>query len=360
MGAWVVRSGRHGERDQWALDNGVSGAGWKDMPDLTPLTDRNAIASAVEAAFPGAPAGRLINYVGQLYALRHRIVPGDLLVMPLKTTKQIAIGRVTSGYQYLHDQDDPNRRHVVRVDWQRTDLPRAAVKQDLLFTLGSAMSVFAPSKNNAVARLEHLLTQGTDPGGALTVGAAALGGTGLAEGLAAVEPLVDAPLVDEPGVATDIEEVALDQITARIAEDFAGHDLATLIAAILTADGFVCRQSPPGPDGGIDIVAGRGPLGLDSPRVLVQVKSGAGIGSPVVTQLHGVMTTHGADQGLLVAWGGLTKPAREALKNQQLRVRVWEAADVVEAVLRSYDRLPEDIRQAVPLRRVWMLSQGGL
>jgi hypothetical protein len=34
-------------------------------------------------------------------------------------------------------------------------MPRPAVKQDLPLTLGSAMSIFSPSKNNAVARLEH-------------------------------------------------------------------------------------------------------------------------------------------------------------------------------------------------------------
>jgi restriction system protein len=72
------------------------------------------------------------------------------------------------------------------------------------------------------------------------------------------------------------------------------------------------------------------------------------------------MTTHGAEQGLLVAWGGLSKPARDALKNQHLRVRVWEASDVVDAVLRTYDRLPEEIRTKLPLRRVWMLSDGSL
>lgn len=72
------------------------------------------------------------------------------------------------------------------------------------------------------------------------------------------------------------------------------------------------------------------------------------------------MPTHGAEQGLLVAWGGLTKPARDALKNQRLRVRVWEAGDVVDAALRTYDRLPEEIRTQVPLRRVWMLSDAGL
>jgi restriction system protein len=37
---------------------------------------------------------------------------------------------------------------------------------------------------------------------------------------------------------------------------------------------------------------------------------------------------------------------------------VWQAADVVNAVLRTYDRLPEDIRARLTLRRVWMLSDG--
>ena len=99
---------------------------------------------------------------------------------------------------------------------------------------------------------------------------------------------------------------------------------------------------------------------MDSPRLLVQVKSGGQVGAPVVTQLHGVMTTHGADQGLLVAWGGLSKPARDAMKNHQLRVRVWEAADVVDAVLRTYDQLPDDIRTRLPLKRVWMLADAGV
>lgn len=353
--AWVIRSGRYGEREQWALANGFSGGGWREVPNLTACASREDVAKVVETTWPGASVGKRHNFTGQLWALRSRIRPGDLLVMPMKTTKQIAFGRVTGGYQYRTGEAEADRRHVLSVDWQRIDLPRAAVKQDLLFTLGSAMSIFAPSKNNAIARLEHLLMHGTDPGNA------ALNGT--TAKIASISPASDTAVqtdVDEPELAADIEEVALDQITARIAEEFAGHDLATLVTAILTAEGFQCTMAPPGPDGGIDITAGRGPLGLDSPRLLAQVKSGSQIGAPIVTQLHGVMTTHGAEQGLLVAWGGLTKPARDALKNQHLRVRVWEAGDLVDAVLRTYDRLPEEIRTQVPLRRVWMLSDAGL
>ncbi|NMM17242.1 MAG: restriction endonuclease [Cellulomonas sp.] len=355
LDAWVNRAGRFGERDQWALDKGFSGGGWREVPELSRCTSREEVASVVRSAFPGASDGKVNNFTGQLWALRSRINPGDLLVMPLKTTKQIAIGRVTSGYEYRADEPDPDKRHVVRVDWKRTDLPRTNVKQDLLFTLGSAMSIFAPSKNNAVARLEQLLLHGVDPGAA-ALAAKPVYAQSTAEPASVA---ADAADVDEPELAADIEQVAMDRITLRIAEDFAGHALATLVTAILSADGFVCTQAPPGPDGGIDISAGRGPLGLDTPRLLVQVKSGAQIGSPVVTQLHGVMTTHGADQGLLVAWGGLSKPARDSLRNQQLRVRIWEAPDVVDAVLRTYDRLPEEIRTTLPLRRVWMLADGG-
>ncbi|NMH93499.1 restriction endonuclease [Pseudonocardia bannensis] len=345
----MIRSGRYGERDQWALSNGYSGGGWKELPDLTPYTTREQIAKVTAAAFPGAPAGRLHTQAAQLWALRGRIEPGDLLVMPLKTTKRIAMGWVTGGYRYLGDDQPPDCRHVITVDWQITDLPRTAVKQDLLYTLGSAVSIFAPSKNNAIARLEHLLKHGTDPG-AVTQ----LAPPGQAPQATPTTP--DDSGVEDPELATDYEQAAIDQITSRIQEDFAGHELTSLVAAVLEAEGFRCLVSPPGPDSGVDISAGKGPLGLDTPRLIVQVKGGSQIGSPVVSQLQGVMSTYGADQGLLVAWGGLTKQARDLLRHQHLRVRVWEAADVVEAVLRTYDRLPDGIKTQLPLKRIWVLS----
>ncbi|QXJ23794.1 restriction endonuclease [Actinomadura graeca] len=263
----MIRAGRYGERDQWALERGCSGGGWREIPDLTQCTTREEAARVVTRAIPNASNGRLNNAIGQLWALRSRIQPGDLLAMPLKTTKQIALGRVTSGYVYLSEESDPDRRHVVGVEWQRTDLPRTAVKQDLLFSLGSALTIFAPSKNNAVARLEQLLATGSDPGHATFLRPSAP-----SAGMSVAGEETD---VDQPELAADFELAALDQITARIAEEFAGHGLATLISAILTVEGFYCDQAPPGPDGGIDITAGRGPLGLDSPRLLAQVSRAA-------------------------------------------------------------------------------------
>ncbi len=55
---------------------------------------------------------------------------------------------------------------------------------------------------------------------------------------------------------------------------FAGHGLTDLLAEVLQVQGFTgVSQSPPGADRGIDILPGIGPLGMDAPRLTVQVKA---------------------------------------------------------------------------------------
>ena len=36
--AWTIRTGKHGERDDWALSNGLVGGGWIEIPDLTSIS----------------------------------------------------------------------------------------------------------------------------------------------------------------------------------------------------------------------------------------------------------------------------------------------------------------------------------
>lgn len=344
--AWVIRSGRYGERDEWALENSCSGGGWREVPDLSGASSRDDIERIVDDVYAQDSAGARTNYTSQLWALRGRIEVGDLMAMPMKTTREIALGRVTSAYRYLAD-NDPGYRHVVGVDWQRL-VPRSAIKQDLLYTLGSALTIFSPSRHNAVARLEHVLATGEDIGSAGVTPARQPHQT-------STHSQVEPDVVDEPESHPDIDDIARDQISTRIAEEFSGHSFAHLVAELLRAEGFEADEAPPGADGGIDITAGRGLLGLESPKLIVQVKTPQ-IGSEVVAQLNGLVHTHGADYGLLATWAGLTKPARDAVKHQRFRVKVWESKDIVAALLRNYEKLPESITERVPLRRVWMLK----
>jgi restriction system protein len=51
--AWVIRSGRHGERDAWALQSGCSGGGWAEVQDLTGCSTRDDVAHVT--IFSAAP-----------------------------------------------------------------------------------------------------------------------------------------------------------------------------------------------------------------------------------------------------------------------------------------------------------------
>ena len=350
MTAWIVRAGKVGEREDWALRNQIAGAGFHEVADLTGVGTRDAVKAAVLGAYPDDPAGRQFNFAGQLWALRGTIKPGDVVVMPMKTTKKIAVGICSSGYAYRSQESDPDGRHTIGVDWKRTDISRAAVKDDLLNTINGAMTIFQASKNHAEERLRAMIKTGIDPGSAALPPSPPKLPTDLT-------PDDTAPEVVDP-IPAPTMEVIRDRVRTFLVEHFKQHKLTHLIADILRVQGYVCDVSPEGPDFGVDIIAGRGPLGLDSPTLIVECKSEAGqIGVQVLRGLHGTMASHNADQGLLVAWGGLNKPATQSIRTDRLTIAVWDAEAVLDHLFAVYDLLPDETRARLPLKRAWVLDE---
>jgi restriction system protein len=330
MTVWGIRAGRAGEREAWCLENGYAGGGWHEIPSLVEAQSRDDVRAILDGARPEDSVAKRNNNTGQLWGLRS-VQPGDIVVMPMKTTKTLAIGRATSGYEYL-DDPDPGRRHVIRVEWTRDDVPRSAIKDDLLYTLGAFMTIFKASRNEAESRFAEVLEHGVDPGSLATTTVPL---TSKDEDDAA-EQAVSYP------VTVPTLETIRDRVRTHIAENFKGHQLTELVAAILRTRGFVCDVSPPGPDQGVDILAGSGPLGLDSPTLIVEVKSEAGqISAHVVRGLQGAMLSNRAEQGLLVAWGGITKDAGREIRTDRLTMRVWTADDLLDELFDVYDQLPQ-------------------
>ena len=161
--AWLIRAGRQGEREEFAIENSMCGGGWGGLPNLTAVSSRLDLERILRGLSPDWSNHTVGNYVGQLWMLRNQVRVGDLVVMPLKTTSRIALGAVTRPYWYRGDPD-PDKRHVVSVDWKRTDVPRTAVRQDLLNSLGSARTICTITRNDGAWRLHQLLLTGHDPG----------------------------------------------------------------------------------------------------------------------------------------------------------------------------------------------------
>jgi restriction system protein len=160
--AWLVRAGRYGEDEVLALDAGLVVIGWSELPDLGPLSSREDLLDLLRETYPGAPRARLLNWRGQLWAFRGAMAPGDLVALPLKTSGEVAIGRVTGDYAYRPDLP-PTARHVRPVEWLVTDVPRAAIGADLRNTLGAGMTVCEIRRNGGAHRLGALAATGTDP-----------------------------------------------------------------------------------------------------------------------------------------------------------------------------------------------------
>jgi restriction system protein len=343
VSAWIVRHGLNGEHEEWALTTGRAAIGFYEVPDLTSATSKEAVRHVVNTVFPSDPAMRQVNFTSQMWAMRGGIQPGDLVVMPMKTTRKLALGICTTGYEYATD-DSQRGRHTVGVEWKTQDVSRSGIKQDLLNTLNGAMTVFQAKRNNAEERLRAVLDTGVDPGGP-------------DEDVTVDDPTAVADEAVDPTPTITLGAIR-DRVTTFLVENFKEHQLTELIAAILRTEGYVCEVSPPGPDHGVDILAGRGPLGLDSPTLLVEVKSEPGpIASPVVRGLQGAMQQHRADQGLLVAWGGINGPAQREVRTDRLTLRVWDADEIVSRLLTAYDRLPEDMRSRIPLKQAWVLDE---
>ncbi len=339
---FLVRAGSSGEDEEFALENSLLVIGFNEVPSLADAKDYPAVLSLVTRAMTGAKPRAIGNRAGQLWAFAVAMQKGDIVVMPRKRTSQVALGVIDGTYKHQKIRDE--LRHTRAVKWIRTDVARTVFEQDLLYSFGAFMTVCTITRNDAERRIAAVLDGKTDPG--YTAGVPSVKAKGGAQ--------EDVPEAED--ASTDIEQLAQDQITKHIQSHFSGHALSQLVEAVLKAEGWVTRLSPPGADGGVDILAGRGTLGLDQPRLCVQVKSQTSpVDVTVYRTLQGSMQSFKADQGLLVSWGGFNRVVLSEAKQSHFFVRLWDSKDLVESVYRNYERLPAEIQAELPLKRVWML-----
>ena len=339
---WMVRLGRFGEMEQRALSSGELVTGW-DVNDLSAANSRADILRMLEASYPEKASGTLQNWSVQLNQLKNSISDGDLVVVPLKTTGQLAIGRIQGGYFHA-DGTHPGRK----VNWLMTDLPRDAVKQDLLYSLGATQTVCGIARNDASMRFIALAKTRKDPGPSLSLeGSNKFAASG--PGVVSAEAPIEESTVDLP-------QAAQDQLERFIQANFVGHAFTELVAAVLRAQGYQARVSPPGADRGIDIVAGQGSVGFRSPSLVVQVKSGSVVvDQPTIQSLLGCIADTHADRGLIVSWSGINSAVRQRLNELYFRLRVWGREEFLAALLSVYEHLPDEMRAALPLQRIWVV-----
>lgn len=323
---WGIHAGRSGEADVLFREKKFIALGWSKMGNLKNLhADRDSFKADVAAKYPDKNPYAIPGDAGVLFRFVHEMKQGDLVVYPSKIDRQINIGRVDGDYRYdaTLAKDSP---HLRSVKWLKT-LPRTGFSQGALYEIGSALTLFQV-RNHASEFISAM------------------------EGHVAPAPPVGAdPTV--AAVAEDTEENTRDFVLKRLLQELKGHPFAEFVAHLLSCMGYRTRLSPPGPDGGVDIIAHKDELGFEPPIVKVQVKSSeASVSRNEVSDLSGTLGSAN-EFGLFVTLGLFSAPARNFAQGKS-NLRLIDAVEVVDLVLAHYDQLDSRYKGLIPLKRVYV------
>lgn len=344
MAIWLVRAGSHGEYEQKFIQEAHIYVTWDGLDvDLATLPSRDTLSALMSQRYENAKPKTITNWVSQLWPFAHSMQKGDWVVIPLKTQQVIYVGEIVGNYEFVPDGPDPYF-HRRAVKWIGEAIPRSNFAQDLLYSFGAFMTICRIQRNNAESRIRAMQVKGWAP-------------ESIASLIAPKPP--SAVMNDEQleAEARDLEELGQDQIARVIEANFKGHKLTRLVEALLQVQGYTTYRSPEGADGGADILAGGGPMGFGQQRICVEVKSESSpIDRPTVDKLLGAMSKFNATEGLFVSWSGFKPNVQKELASSFFRLRLWSRKELLEQLFASYDRLDDELKAELPLKRIWTVA----
>lgn len=324
----MIRAGRGGVYASDWLEHGVIGIGWDfDGADIAAM-NREQIRAAYGLSHPGDSKGRVAAGVGQVYRFAHDMTTDSTVVMYDPESRLYHLGVITGPCVAVCDMDGVTYTRDVK--WGET-APRDVLSPSSKNSLGGIQTIFAVS-DEVMADL-----------------------TNVARDKSVVAS--NDPAIDDNDATNDEETLAatydngIELIKDRV-NQLDWEDMERLVAGLLKAMGYCARVMPKGPDGGRDVVASPDALGLESPRIVAEVKHRKGaMGAPAVRAFIGGLRA--GDRGLYVSTGGFTKEARYEADRANIPVRLLDLDAFVRHYVEIYDKTDDDTRSILPLTRIW-------
>lgn len=245
---------------------------------------------------------------------------GDYVVFPSKSDRMVNIGEITGSYEYDPSQTEYARARSVK--WLKR-VPRKTFDQGPLYEIGSAMTFFSV-KNYADYFLSALEDDFTN-----------------------VANSKEDKTIEV--TADEIIERTKDFVLRELSRNLKGFELEYFVANLFQAMGYRTTVSAQGGDSGIDITAYKDEL---PPRILVQVKSqDDNIKESTIQSLKGAMRE--GDYGVFVTLSDYTKNAKKYLESVPI-IRGINGLELVDLILKYYDKLDAKYRKIVPLKMVYI------
>lgn len=329
---WVVRAGKDAVYIDDFRGNSLVALGWAEAGPVSAEMADQELTDRFDRAFPGSKPASRRSWQGQVRRFVGEVAPGDRVATYDPNLRLYLLGSVAGPLSW---RPGPMPR-VFPVKWTH-QASRDALSAAARNGLGSIASFFRASEETS------------------------------AELWAKATPLSDSTAPPPPGPIPDgeeddtetLREDVLERADRFIEDRIAALDwrqMQELVAGILRGMGYQTTVSADGPDRGVDIFASPDGLGLQEPRIFVEVKHrGGAMGADQVRRFLGGRRS--GDRCLYVSTGGFTKEARFEAERSNVPLTLVTLPMLRDLLVQHYERLDSETRTLVPLQRLyWPLS----
>jgi restriction system protein len=326
---WFVRAGEGGAYADQFVSEGMVGIGWLEVGPIDASIEDEELDRRFKSAFPTDRDGTRKSGAAQIKRFLREIKVGAPIATYASEERSYFLGTVKSDAQWR----DTRYPRVRSVKWTERVL-RDSLTVGTRNTLGSALTLFLVSEEaSAELRLK-----------ALPIDSPATPQQAAAE--------LDADKAAEAEVREDAIEKADRFIEDRIAR-LDWSQMQMLVAGILRGMGYKTRVSDAGSDRGVDIFASPDGLGLQEPRIFVEVKHrvGTSMGSQEIRAFLGGRKP--GDRCLYVSTGGYSKDAKYEANRSSVPIELLTLPELRSLLVEHYEKLDAETRSLVPLRRIY-------
>ncbi|MBL7840160.1 MAG: restriction endonuclease [Cyclobacteriaceae bacterium] len=321
---WMVRAGEGAFLAEEFLSKSRVSIGWKLLGDLDKIKDIHELRERYKQVYPDSKPGKVILCSGQIFRFKSEFKIGDYVVTYNAQERQYSLGTIESDYEY--HKEDELQPHWRKVKWLKK-IDRDGLSATAKNSLGSIMTIFLIDKSI----LDELDGKTTTP--------------------AEVKEITVQEKETLDTIKEEIEEKAHEFIKDKI-QELNWEELQDLVAGILRGMGYKTLVSQRGPDRGKDIVASPDGLGLEDPKIKVEVKHrGQAMGAPELRSFIGGLRP--GEKGLYVSTGGFTREGQYEAERANMPVTLIDSDMLVTLVVQNYDQFDADARALLPLRKIY-------
>lgn len=324
--AWMVRAGEGGHLIE-EFAKGTVTVGWDEMAAPIDAKSQAELRAQLAQSYPGSKPGAHQNAASVLWRFAKVLKVGDTVITSDPDRREYLIGEIASDYRYEAKRKE--HRHARDVKWLHR------VSRDVLHvatrnSLGSTLTLFQ-IPDEALADL-------------------------MAAAAGKKAPETPGGLADKKEELQQSNKDAVEQAMGLIRDkilELDDYEMQELAAAVLRAMGYRTRVSPQGPDRGVDVLASPDGLGLQEPRIKVEVKHRprSSMGSQEVRSFLASLRT--GDKGLYVSTGGFTKEAGYEAERANIPITLIDLADLAQLVTDHYESFDPQGRALIPLVRIY-------